>query len=61
MRFWEVEMVNINDLNNHDMSYIKTMDDVKDYLGCVISEDESFDDVQYSLELILERLRELNK
>ena len=54
-------MKTIDDLNSHDMSYIKTIDDVKDYLGCVISEDDSFSDVQYSIELLLGRLKELNK
>ena len=50
----------IKDLETHEAgSYIKNLTDVKDYLECVIQEDETLDDVKYSIEILstaLERL-----
>lgn len=51
----------IKDLELHEAgNYIKNLDDVKDYLQCVISEDNTIDDVAYSIQVlaaVLERLR----
>lgn len=43
----------IKDLEAHEAgSYIKNLNDVKDYLECVIQEDETLDDVKYSIEIL---------
>lgn len=51
----------IKDLELHEAgNYIKNLDDVKDYLQCVISEDNTLDDVAYSIQVLttaLERLK----
>ncbi|MEG1232308.1 MAG: hypothetical protein RSE18_00605 [Acinetobacter sp.] len=53
----------IKDLESHEAgSYIKNLDDVKDYLQCVISEDNTIDDVAYSIQVLttaLERLKQV--
>ena len=50
----------IKDLETYEAgSYIKSLDDVKDYLECVIQEDQTLDDVKYSIEILrtaLERI-----
>lgn len=52
----------IKDLELHEAgSYIKNLDDVKDYLSCVISEDETLDDVQYSIQILSKALERLTK
>lgn len=51
----------IKDLELHEAgSYIKNLDDIKNYLQCVISEDNTIDDVAYSIQVLttaLERLK----
>lgn len=53
----------IKDLELHEAgSYIKNLDDVKDYLQCVISEDNTIDDVAYSIQILtsaLDRLKQV--
>jgi len=53
----------IKDLGLHEAgSYIKNLDDVKDYLQCVISEDNTIDDVAYSIQILttaLDRLKQV--
>lgn len=57
-----MEKRNIRDLELHEVgSYIKNLDDVKDYLSCVISEDETLDDVQYSIQILSKALERLTK
>lgn len=57
----KVEM-KIKDLETHEAgSYIKNLDDVKDYLECVIQEDETLDDVKYSIEILSTVLERLTK
>ena len=57
-----MEKRNIKDLELHEAgSYIKNLDDVKDYLSCVISEDETLDDVQYSIQILSKALERLTK
>lgn len=52
----------IKDLETHEAgSYIKNLDDVKDYLNCVIQEDETLDDIQYSIEILRAALERLVK
>lgn len=52
----------IKDLELHEaVSYIKNLDDVKDYLSCVISEDETLNDVQYSIQILSKALERLTK
>lgn len=52
----------IKDLETHEAgSYIKNLDDVKDYLNCVIQEDETLDDVKYSIEILSAALERLVK
>lgn len=54
--------MNIKDLETHEAgSYIKNLNDVKDYLSCVISEDETLDDVKYSIEILSTALERLTK
>lgn len=54
--------MNIKDLETHEVgSYIKNLDDVKDYLECVIQEDETLDDVKYSIEVLSSALERLIK
>lgn len=54
---------NIKDLESHEAGiYIKDLDDVKDYLQCVISEDNTIDDVAYSIQILttaLDRLKQV--
>lgn len=56
-----MESRNIKDLELHEAgSYIKNLDDIKDYLECVIQEDDTIDDVAYSIQVLttaLERLK----
>lgn len=57
-----VEDMKIKDLETHEAgSYIKNLDDVKDYLECVIQEDETLDDVKYSIEILSIALGRLTK
>lgn len=53
----------IKDLELHEAgSYIKNLDDVKDYLQCVILEDNTIDDVAYSIQILttaLDRLKQV--
>lgn len=50
----------IKDLELHEAgSYIKNLDDVKDYLQCVISEDNTIDDVVYSIQILTSALDRL--
>ena len=50
----------IKDLELHEAgSYIKNLNDVKDYLECAIQEDKTIDDIKYSIDILsvaLERL-----
>lgn len=53
---------NIKDLETHEAgSYIKNLTDVKDYLECVIQEDQTLDDVKYSIEILNTALERLTK
>lgn len=58
---WAEMKRSIKDLELHEAGiYIKNLDDVKDYLQCVISEDNTIDDVAYSIQILttaLERLK----
>ena len=52
----------IKDLEIHEAgSYIKNLNDVKDYLECVIQEDQTLDDVKYSIDILNVALERLNK
>lgn len=52
----------IKDLELHELgSYIENLDDVKEYLQCVIEEDQTIDDVKYSIEILIVALKRLSK
>lgn len=52
----------IKDLETHEAgSYINNLDDVKDYLECVIQEDKTLGDVKYSIEILSKALERLMK
>lgn len=52
----------IKDLEMHELgSYIENLDDVKEYLQCVIGEDQTLDDAKYSIEILTVALKRLTK
>lgn len=52
----------IKNLELHEAgSYIRSLEDIKDYLSCIISEDETIDDVKYSIEILNSALKRLTK
>lgn len=52
----------VKDLELHELgSYIENLDDVKEYLRCVIEEDQTLDDAKYSIEILTVALKRLTK
>ena len=45
----------------HLLSNVKDIDDIHEYLETVIQEDLNISDVQYSIELLLDRIKDLLK
>lgn len=57
-----MENRSIKDLELHEAgSYIKNLDDIRDYLSCIIQEDETIDDVKYSIEILSAAMERLSK
>lgn len=52
----------VKDLELHELgSYIENLEDVKEYLQCAIEEDQTLDDVRYSIEVLTTALKRLTK
>lgn len=52
----------VKDLELHELgSYIENLEDVKEYLQCAIEEDQTLDDVKYSIEILTTALKRLTK
>lgn len=57
-----MEKRSIKDLELHEAGgYIKNLDDIRDYLSCIIQEDETIDDVKYSIEILSAAMESLSK
>ena len=52
----------IEDLKTHESgSYIKSIEDVKGYLECVIQEDKTLEDIVYSIQILTIALERITK